>query len=152
MDEELGLFEQAKAYAREYYSTFTIQELALAMKEKQASKEEVETQLKKINADLDVLRFEKIPEKMDEEGIERITVTGVGRISLTGDMLVSTKSGMKEALFRWLDDNGLQDIIQPSINASTLKAFIKGRMKNGEEVPEDCLNITPITRASITKV
>lgn len=147
--EDKSAFEQAKAQARAAYAQLGLHELADMMKMMREAKDKAEAELSGINAAYDVLRYEAIPNKMDEEGIERISFEGIGRVGLTADMFVSTKD--KAGLFQWLHDNGLQDLIQPAVNASTLKAFVKGRMKAGKEVPSEYLNITPVTRASITK-
>lgn len=148
-EDELTPFELAKKHARDEYAAMSLRALAEHMKLMQAEKDEAEKELSLINAKLDVLRYEAIPNKMDEEGIERINFDGIGRVSLTGDMFVQTLN--KPDLFNWLQDNGFGDLIQPGVNASTLKAFIKGRMKEGKEIPGDALRITPVTRASITK-
>jgi hypothetical protein len=149
-EQELSAFEGTKAQARAEYANLSLHALASHMKAMREEKEEVEAQLSLINAKYDVLRYEAIPNKMDEEGMEKgPTYEGIGRISLTADMFVSTIN--KQGLFDWLDDNGLGDIIQPTVNPSTLKAFVKGRMKEGKEVPSEYVKITPVTRASITK-
>jgi hypothetical protein len=151
MTDELNDFELMKLEARDYYKDFSLQYLVTRMRDLQLKKAEQEAALKQTNAWLDVLRFEMIPAKMDEEGIERVSYEGIGRVSLTADLLVSTRAGMKDDLFHWLNDHGLGDIVQPTVNASTLKAFVKERMRNNKEYPEELLNVTPITRASITK-
>jgi hypothetical protein len=151
MNEELSAFEKAKANAREEYADMSLHSLAVHMQLMQAEKEEAEAALSLINAKLDVLRLEMIPQVMDEEGMEKgPTYEGIGRITLTADMYTSVIN--KDGLYEWLGDNGLDDIIQPTINASTLKAFIKGRMRAGKEIPAEFVKVTPFTRASITKV
>jgi hypothetical protein len=65
-----------------------------------------------------------------------------------GDICLPEK---KAEFFDWLRDNGRGDLLQENINPSTLKATVKGLVKNGEEIPEDLLNVSPFTRASITK-
>lgn len=149
-DEGMTMFESEKQGARAHYTNYTLQALAREMKDMQVQKEEAENALKRINAWYDVLRYEAIPTKMDDEGIENIRIEGIGRVGLTADMFVSVKD--KQGLFHWLEQEGMDDIIQPSVNSSTLKAFVKGRMKDNLPVPDEFLNITPVTRASITKV
>lgn len=149
--EDLGVFEEAKSAARDAYQTWELLPLIKEMKEYAAKKEALEGELKIINARYDVLRLEVIPERMDSEGIENLKVEGIGRVSLTADMFVSVKGGAKQGLFDWFNSNKLGDLIQPTVNASTLKAFVKRRIKEGKDYPIDFLNVTPITRASITK-
>ena len=146
---ELSEFEQAKAEARAAFGEHTLLEMAAAMEEFADQKEEAEAQLSIINAWYDVLRMEIIPEKMDNDGIENIKIEGLGRISLTADMFCAVTD--KQALFQWFNDNDLADLIQPTVNSSTLKAFVKRRMKDNKPIPESALRITPFTRASITK-
>lgn len=133
------------------YDSMSLVELVREMRNVQQEKETIEAQLKKVNKVFDFLRITKIPQVMEDEGIPRLTVEGVGRVSLTADMHVSIKDGMKEDFYIWLRDNGRGDLIQPNVNPSTLKATVKGLVKNGEEFPDEFLNVSPFTRASITK-
>lgn len=133
------------------YDSISLVDLVTAMAGLQRHKEALEDSLKLVNKELDFLRITKIPGQMEDEGIDKITVSGVGRVSLTADMHVSVKADKKPEFFEWLRDNGRGDLLQENINPSTLKATIKGLVKNGEEIPEDLLNVSPFTRAAITK-
>lgn len=133
------------------YDSFTLVQLIEAMSTLQNRKEAAEEQLKIINKEFDFLRITKIPAKMEEEGIDRIAVSGIGRVSLTADLHVSVKADQKEQFFDWLRDNGRGDLLQENINPSTLKATVKNMFRSGEEVPESLLNVSPFTRASITR-
>lgn len=146
-----NIFERAKKEARDKYEAKSLKELVIAMKDRAIEKEQAENRLKIINAHYDVLRFEKIPERMDSDGVEKITLEGIGRVSLTADLQLSVKGGAKDELFGWLRKRKLGSLIQEGVNASTLKAFVKGRIKEGKDYPSELLNVTPITRASITK-
>lgn len=148
-NEELNDYEQTKADARRECGDMPLFALVERQKLLQLEKEELEAQLKLVNAVYDVLRLELVPAKMDEDNVERVTYDGIGRVSLTADMYVTVNN--KTGLFEWLSDEGFGDLIQPTVNASTLKAFVKGRMKDGKDVPAEFLNIKPFTRASITK-
>jgi hypothetical protein len=117
----------------------------------QNRKEALEDQLKIVNKEFDFLRITKIPTKMEEDGVDRINVTGIGRVSLTADMHVSVKADQKSEFFTWLRDNGRGDLLQENINPSTLKAAVKKMFREGEEVPDALLNVSPFTRASITR-
>ena len=135
---------------RENYDDYNLYMLVAMMYKAQAEKEDLEEQLSKVQAEFDLLRLELIPAKMEGDGIEGIRYEDIGRVSLTADMYAQTLN--KDALYDWLRDNNLEDLIQPNVNASTLKAVIKARIKKGEETPpEDVVKITPFTRASITR-
>ena len=133
------------------YDGMSLIELIKEMRRIQTEKDEVESDLKQYNKHFDFLRITKIPQVMEDEGIKNMNVEGVGRVSLTADMHVSVKAEMKEAFYLWLRDNGREDLIQPTVNSSTLKATVKNMVKQGEEIPDDLLNVSPFTRASITK-
>ncbi len=133
------------------YDKLSLVELVREMKAVQSAKESAEAVVKELNKKFDFLRITKIPQVMEDEGIPRLTVEGVGRVSLTADMHVSVREGQKEAFYDWLRDNGREDLSQPTVNSSTLKATVKNMVVQGEEYPQELLNVSPFTRASITK-
>lgn len=149
MDEEEKVYP--KDEWRSLYTTTDLLACVHAMAAVKAEKEGLEEQLGEVNAHYDVLRMEVVPQKMEEGGHEMLKIKGIGRVTLTGDLFVSTKKGAGGGLIAWFRKNKLGDIIKDTINSSTLKAFVKGRMKDGKPYPEEFLNITPVTRASITK-
>ena len=97
----------------------------------------------------DYIRTQAVPLKMEEEGVESITVQGVGRLSLTSDIYLQVKD--KEGSFEWLMDNGHGDLISETVNASSLKALLRRMLRDGKEVPDEVYKVTPFSRASITK-
>jgi hypothetical protein len=141
--------EVENEYAK--YDGLSLVDLVHAMSTMQSRKEVLEDQLKIVNKEFDFLRITKIPTKMEEDGVDRINVTGIGRVSLTADMHVSVKADQKAEFFVWLRDNGRGDLLQENINPSTLKAAVKKMFREGEEVPDTLLNVSPFTRASITR-
>jgi hypothetical protein len=126
-------------------------DLVMEMNDVRKQKESLEETLKEVNETFDFLRITKIPTVMNDENIDRISVKGVGRVSITADMHVSIKADKKDDFYQWLRDNGRTDLISETVNASTLKASVKKMFKEGEIPPEDLLNISPFERASITK-
>lgn len=133
------------------YDSMSLVDLVHSMSTTQNRKEALEDQLKIINREFDFLRITKVPSKMEEDGVDRINVTGIGRVSLTADMHVSVKAEQRSEFFVWLRDNGRGDLLQENINPSTLKAAVKKMFRDGEEVPDQLLNVSPFTRASITR-
>lgn len=149
VDGSLNAFELEKFHARQECQGLSLEELVKRFQKGYAEKEAAEERLMKVNAKFDVLRFEAIPAEMDRMNIDRITYAGIGRVSLTPDVQVSVKD--KPGFFSWLKKNKLGDLIQPTVNSSTLKSWLKGRIKDGKKYPLECLNVNPVTRASITK-
>jgi hypothetical protein len=143
-------FESRKAEAREAFGDWTIVALATELKRLQGEKEDAESVVSALNAKIDVIRIELLPAKMDDMGVKSMNIEGLGRLGLTGDMYVRTLN--KPGLFDWLRSNSLEDVIQDTVNASTLKASLKNRVKKGLDLPPDSVvKITPFTRASVTK-
>ena len=133
------------------YDGMDLVDLVMEMNDVRKQKESLEETLKGVNETFDFLRITKIPTVMNDENIDRISVKGVGRVSITADMHVSIKADKKDDFYQWLRDNGRTDLISETVNASTLKASVKKMFKEGEIPPEDLLNISPFERASITK-
>lgn len=150
--EDLGAQELRKQEFRTRYATERdVPKIAKIMANVKATKERLEEELKVVNAEFDVLRIEVMPTAMEEAGLESARVAGVGRVSLTGDMYVRLPKQHKKDFFFWLRRYRLGDIIQETINSSTLKAFVKNRIKQGKPFPKELLTVEPFTRASITK-
>lgn len=135
----------------EQYSHLDTLSLIREMKSVQVEKDSVDELLSALNKRYDYLRLKAIPDRFDNEGITNMKVEGVGRVQLTADLYASIKSGKKEEAYQYLSDTGHGDVIQPSINPSTMKATIKAMIQKGEEVPEELFTVTPFSRASITK-
>ena len=118
------------------------------------------------------IRFTTVPKVFDEEDITKIGVDGVGQCRLQDD--ISCKVLSTDGLHKWLTDNELEDIIKETVNAQTLAAQIRGRMKENAEVvakamkagttdpetlqklqkplpPAEVMTITPVVRAQLTR-
>lgn len=106
----------------------------------------IDEERKPLQKEYDRLRLEAIPSAMAEEDIRSLT-GGFGRCTLTGDLYVSAPD--KQALHDWLRESGNDALIQPTVNAMSLKAFCKEQMDKGRELPEGVLKITPFSRAVI---
>ena len=119
-----------------------------AIKEALEEAGEVKTILQKIS---DSYSKHILPARMEEEGIETVRIEGVGRLQTKSDIYCSCPAPNREALQDWLVDHGHGSLISQSVNASTLKAFIKEQMKEGNPVPDDLLNIEPYNMAVIVK-
>ncbi|PIZ29608.1 MAG: hypothetical protein COY40_06515 [Alphaproteobacteria bacterium CG_4_10_14_0_8_um_filter_53_9] len=159
-DSKLGLEEPArKDLYKIRHTGLKLVNLAARMKMVEQLDGYLENLGKYLHAEYDILRMVLIPEAMERENLESpVNVAGVGRVSLTGDLFVSVGAAepevgkdYKNEFYGWLRDNNLEDLITESVNASTLKAWVKGRIREAKPWPQDLLKVTPYTRASITK-
>lgn len=121
------------------------------MKELQAKKDDLESQVTAINKELDVIRTKKIPELMESMELRNVTIEGLGRVQLAPDIYASTREGQKDKAMMWLRDCGYEGMITETYNASSLKALFRRMIAEGGEIPDDIFNITPFVRASIVK-
>lgn len=123
-----------------------VRELALA----RARKEQADEVARAANWAHDHLRLIELVKKMEDTGITNVTVEGVGRVTLVGDLYARIPAAKRTAAYEWLRDNGHGDLITETVNASTLKAAVRTMLKKGEELPSDLLVVTPYTRAQLT--
>lgn len=108
------------------------------------------TELRKpIQAEYDKLRLFDIPDAMAEQGTTSIKNERFGRCTIAGDLSVGVQD--KTKLHEWLNENGNGSLIVPTVNAQTLKAFVKEQLLNGEDIPEDVVVVKPFSRAVIYK-
>lgn len=128
----------------------TLKALVERMKQLQDWVAETEEAVKKVKEELDGLRLIRIPNEMERLELRSTTFEGLGRVQLAADLYCSVKAGCKDQVNQWLTDQGLEDMIIPTVNSSSLKALVRRRIAEGVEVPE-FLNVTPFTRASIVK-
>lgn len=147
--QDLNEFEQWKADARKGYGGKPLKKLVEEMNELRKLKEKTERELAKVNAFYDVLRFEKVPEQMESDGVENVRFEGIGLVTLTADLRISVRD--KPGLFAWLRAKKLGSLIKQEVAPSTLKASIKNMMKAGKPTPSEFVRIDPITRATIVK-
>lgn len=137
---------------KEKWPGMELKDLAPIMRDLQKFKEALKEQLSVINVLFDDIRINIIPAVMEADGIKTATFVDVGRVSITADIYASIVADKKEDAYAWLEEEGLGDLIQETINASSLKATLKDRLKTGGDIPQELFKVTPYSRASITKV
>ena len=121
-------------------------ELIDRMKDVQEQLAELENQRKPLQKELDELRLNDIPAQMAEEDVRSIS-GGFGRCTLVSDLYCTVQD--KELFFTWLEETGNSDMIQPTVNAQTAKAFFKEQLKHDVEIPPEMVKLTPFSRAVI---
>jgi len=100
----------------------------------------------------DFLRYVRTPEVMEKLGVESARIENLGLVYLLSDYNISMKADSRPEAMAWLVQNGFGDILQESVNPSTLKAVLKKEvLAKGKEVPEHLFNVSPFTRSQIKK-
>jgi len=150
-DKPMDEVERKMFYEKAHKGKKVVQ-LAAEMKSTEDAITYIDELHKYLQAEYDVLRMRLIPDQIENEGlVSPVNVAGIGKIVISPDVQVSIKSGEQPQLFAWLRKRKLGDLIQDTLNSSTLKAFVKSRILKGQEIPKDFLNVTPLERASIRK-
>lgn len=110
--------------------------------------DELEDCIKPLRMEYDRLRLFDIPNAMAEQ--ETTSVKGPwGRCTLTADLTVKVEDKLR--LHGWLEETGFKDMIVPTVNAQTLKAFVKEQLGNGSPLPDEIITINPFSRAVLYK-
>lgn len=143
------------------YDVMSPEELIKAMNEAGVEYDKLQLQAKPFSDAFEYLRLVKIPAVFDERAIKTLAVTGLVdvegntinmRCGLTSDIYASFKAGKKEEAYQWLRDNGRGDLIKETVAPGTLKSSAKDALKKGQSFPEELFNVTPFTRAGLTKI
>lgn len=124
--------------------------LVRKMKDLGDIKNDLEDQLKEVNKQWDLVRKVEIPEAMAaiDPGLKSLKIAGLGTVYLRADLYSGVVD--KERAYQWLTDNGFQDLIQPQVFPSTLKAWMREQLEEGTDLP-DCFKVDPYVFAVITK-
>lgn len=97
-----------------------------------------------------VLQITLLPDKFQKANISSLTIDD-NRVTISATLSVTMVD--KVGGMGWLRENGLADIIQETVNASTLKATIRKMIEDeGKEPPDDLFKVSPVMNTSVTKV
>lgn len=132
-----------------------IKRLAARMKHLESMYDLLEAVRKEMNNEYDMIRLKSLPDLMAEEDIRTMTIEGIGRVQLGSDVYASIVGDKKEPAYKWLRDHNYGDLIQETVNSSTLKSFVKEYQQNmeegKEELPAELFKVQPFLRVSIVK-
>ena len=127
----------------------SINELAEEMSKLAAVYADLDQQAATIYLKWDAIRKLHIPAKMDELGIESIKIKDIGTVGFRSDAWCTTLDAL--GLAKWLRTNKHKELIKESVNASSLKSFLKELIKEGKTLPpEEIVKFTPYSYVSIT--
>jgi hypothetical protein len=130
-------------------------ELVAAMMLAQDRHKELKRQTSEAWDDVCVIARQIIPERMDADQIQNITVIlpdGSKKQLLVMDQVsVKTPPENKGALWEWLREHDAAEIITETVNSSTLAAFVRQQMKAGDEYPVDICEVSSYATASLRK-
>lgn len=98
-------------------------------------KDELETELKQVNMDIDNTDWH-LSNLMAETETQNFTRAGT-MFCLTTKTRASTRAGQKDELFAALRSEGYGDMITETVNANSLSSFVKEQIaENGDMLPD----------------
>lgn len=101
------------------------------------------------NARIAYAKEVSMPARLDDEECQTFN-TERARVTRTARTYASIVNEQKEAAFLWLRENGLEALIQETVNASSLSGAAKERMAEGHELPEDLFKVHIKDSVSLT--
>jgi hypothetical protein len=138
-----------------YCAGFSYNQLVEMMLELQSQHQQLKDQTGEAWENVCHLARSIIPNKMDAEQIQNITVIlpdGSKKKLLCIDQVsVKTPPENKGALYEWLHEHDAESLISETVNSSTLAAFVRQQMAAGDEYPVDILEISAYSTASLRK-
>ncbi|KKN88172.1 hypothetical protein LCGC14_0252440 [marine sediment metagenome] len=131
-------------------------ELARRMATAKDRLDELTDEAKGLKKTYDHIRLEELPDAMHEAGM--VAATGKGgftlqdgrKVFLQSDMHVALPAGDRPAFYVWLEKNGHGDLLVEHVHPSTLKAFCKEQVAEGNELPAT-ITTHPFLKAVLRK-
>ena len=125
-------------------------EMGKELRELKDTKEALEEQVKEINKRITVLATHDIPEEMEEKEIDKITIDGVGTLSVQTKIYANVKKDDRERFHQWLRENGNGEMVVDYVWPATVNAFIKEGLEENREYP-DFISVTYVPTASLRR-
>jgi len=128
------------------------QKLSMAELEEQVSKCSLLVKTlkhEKSKAEQDYLAAsEVLIERWGEDGTRSVKREHIGLLARVDDIRARVKD--MKAFKAWAADQGLEEIIQETVNANTLSSTVKALLQDGEDIPE-CISLFTQSRVNVTK-
>ena len=118
---------------------------------------EAESTLKSLKKRVEQYSEEFIPALMFDLGLDEIKTQNGDKVSVEKQYFAKIPEKLKDDAFNWLIQNGMGSVIKKrvveteGVHHSTLKALVKERYENGEDIPEDLFGIYVKNVTKVTK-
>ena len=91
------------------------------------------------------------PNTFEVSGVDNVPLSEGFRVGISHRTVASILPGKKDDAYTWLLDNEKGDVIQETVNASTLAALAKEMGESNEELPEELFRVERLPYTSVTK-
>lgn len=109
---------------------------------------------KNYNKVYEVIKKERMPAMLEAVGMTNVPLAEGYRVGVSLNYRASIREGQKDAAHKWLREQGLGDLIQETVNASTLSAAAKALLEdetNPRELDDTIFNCAFMPTTSVTK-
>jgi hypothetical protein len=106
-------------------------------------KDDLEAQLKAVNATILKLATVDLSKMMEDGEVPSFKIEGFGTVFLQTELFVSVLKENRALLHGWLRDIDCGDLVQESVAPQSLKALCKERLQGGKPLP-DYVKATPV--------
>lgn len=113
-------------------------------------KERIGARETEINKEIVQIEQSKLPEMMEAAGITSFKVPGIGSVSVRDEVFVSVLAENRPKLHEELKASGNGDLITESVNANTLKSWVKEQLDQGNAV-SDAIKLTFVKTAKLRR-
>lgn len=91
-----------------------------------------------------------IPEAFEVEGLSSAPLAEGFRVGVSARTLASLKTDRKPECYAWLRAN-YPDVVQETVNASTLSKLAKEMLEENRELPDELFNVALVPTTSVTQ-
>lgn len=98
-------------------------------------------------------KTQHIPALFEQEDVPNVPLNEGFRVGVSHKFVASIKTGEKDRAYQWLRENGLGDLIQGTVNSSSLTASAKSLMEEKNvELPSELFNTGFVPNTSVTVI
>lgn len=115
-----------------------------------AKKDKLEEDLKKVNESIRKLATEELAKLMEDGEIEKLSIKGRGTVYLSNEVYVNVLKDDRPALYKWLRDNNMGDIVVDFVFPQTLTSLVKELREKNLPLPtvKEGDNERPLVKAT----
>jgi len=93
-----------------------------------------------------------VPQALEKAGTDSIRIPSLARSFYIVKKFSATIIGPKEAAYDWLRENGLSELVQPTVNAGTLTNALKTLiLEEGRDAPEELFKFSSYNTTGSSK-
>lgn len=114
-------------------------------------KDMFDASIKQLNLIYEDYKVNRLPTAFEAAGVPTVNLDEGYRVTVQHKLHASIRGDKKEEAYKWLNENGLGDLITNTVNASTLSAAAKSMAEDNIELPDEIFNVAIIPNTSVTK-